>query len=43
MAAAMPDAHIASLIGCGHACHLEAPDAFVGAVDSFVNEPAAQH
>ncbi|MEY2399714.1 MAG: 2-succinyl-6-hydroxy-2,4-cyclohexadiene-carboxylate synthase [Actinomycetota bacterium] len=43
MTAAMPDAHVASLIGCGHACHLEAPDAFVGAVDSFVNEPAAQH
>jgi 2-succinyl-6-hydroxy-2,4-cyclohexadiene-1-carboxylate synthase len=43
MAAAMLDAHVASLIGCGHACHLEAPDAFVGAVDSFVNEPATQH
>jgi 2-succinyl-6-hydroxy-2,4-cyclohexadiene-1-carboxylate synthase len=40
MADAMPDAHIASLNGCGHACHLEAPDAFVGAVDAFVNEPA---
>ena len=39
---AMPDAHVASMNGCGHACHLEAPDAFVGVVDSFVNEPAAQ-
>jgi 2-succinyl-6-hydroxy-2,4-cyclohexadiene-1-carboxylate synthase len=42
MADAMPEAHVASMIGCGHACHLEAPDAFVGIVDSFVNEPAAQ-
>ncbi len=40
MARALPDAHVASMNGCGHACHLEAPDAFVGAVDSFVNEPA---
>ncbi len=39
----MVDAHVVSLNGCGHACHLEAPDAFVGVVDSFVNEPAAQH
>lgn len=39
---ALPDAHVASMNGCGHACHLEAPDAFVGAVDSFVNEPASQ-
>ena len=43
LAEAMPDAHVASMNGCGHACHLEAPDAFVGVVDSFVNEPAAQH
>ena len=42
-AAAMPDAHVVSMNGCGHACHLEAPDAFVGVVDSFVNEPATQH
>jgi len=40
MAALMPDAHVASMNGCGHACHLEAPDAFVGTVDGFVNEPA---
>ncbi len=39
MAETMPDAHVASMNGCGHACHLEAPDAFVGAVDAFVNEP----
>ena len=40
MADVMPDAHVASMNGCGHACHLEAPDAFVGTVDGFVNEPA---
>lgn len=40
MEALMPDAHIASLNGCGHAAHLEAPDAFVGALDTFVNEPS---
>ncbi|MEY2467503.1 MAG: 2-succinyl-6-hydroxy-2,4-cyclohexadiene-carboxylate synthase, partial [Actinomycetota bacterium] len=40
MAELMPDAHVASMNGCGHACHLEAPDAFVGTVDGFVNEPA---
>ncbi len=39
---ALPDAHIASMNGCGHACHLEAPDAFVGAVDAFVNEPTTR-
>ena len=33
------DAHVASMNGCGHACHLEAPDAFVGTLDAFVNEP----
>lgn len=42
MAGEMPRAHIASLTGCGHACHLEAPDRFVAEVDAFVNEPAAQ-
>ena len=42
MEAAMPDAHVASMNGCGHACHLEAPDAFVGVVDGFVNETADQ-
>ncbi|MEY2470762.1 MAG: 2-succinyl-6-hydroxy-2,4-cyclohexadiene-carboxylate synthase [Actinomycetota bacterium] len=40
MEALMPDAHIASLNGCGHAAHLEAPDAFVGVLDAFINEPA---
>ncbi len=39
---ALPDAHIASMNGCGHACHLEAPDAFVGVLDAFVNEPTSQ-
>lgn len=39
MAEAMPEAHLASLNGCGHACHLEAPDHFVTEVDAFVNEP----
>jgi 2-succinyl-6-hydroxy-2,4-cyclohexadiene-1-carboxylate synthase len=43
MEAAMPDAHVASMNGCGHACHLEAPDAFVGIVDAFVNETADQY
>lgn len=42
MVAAMSDANILMLNGCGHACHLEAPDAFVGIVDDFVNEPVAQ-
>lgn len=42
MAEAMPDAHVASLNGCGHACHLEATDRFVAEVDAFVNEPTAQ-
>lgn len=37
--AGLPDAHLWTMQGCGHACHLEAPDAFVGAVDGFVNEP----
>ena len=37
-----PDAHIASLNGCGHAAHLESPDAFVGALDTFVNEPTVR-
>jgi 2-succinyl-6-hydroxy-2,4-cyclohexadiene-1-carboxylate synthase len=40
LVAVLPDAHIASMNGCGHACHLEAPDAFVGLLDAFVNEPA---
>ncbi len=39
MAAEMREAHIASLNGCGHACHLEATDHFVAELDSFVNEP----
>lgn len=39
MAEAMPEAHVTAMNGCGHACHLEAPDAFVGIVDDFVNEP----
>lgn len=38
----LPDAHVAVMNGCGHACHLEAPDAFVGLVDAFVNEPPTQ-
>jgi 2-succinyl-6-hydroxy-2,4-cyclohexadiene-1-carboxylate synthase len=42
MADAMPNAHVATMNGCGHACHLEAPDAFVNIVDDFVNEPADQ-
>lgn len=39
MAEAMPEAHMTAMNGCGHACHLEAPDTFVGIVDDFVNEP----
>jgi 2-succinyl-6-hydroxy-2,4-cyclohexadiene-1-carboxylate synthase len=39
MESLLPDAHVASLNGCGHAAHLEAPDAFVGVLDDFVNEP----
>jgi 2-succinyl-6-hydroxy-2,4-cyclohexadiene-1-carboxylate synthase len=42
MESALPDAHIASLNGCGHAAHLEAPDAFVGTLDAFVNEPTSR-
>jgi 2-succinyl-6-hydroxy-2,4-cyclohexadiene-1-carboxylate synthase len=42
MESLLPDAHVVSLNGCGHAAHLEAPDAFVGALDTFVNEPAAR-
>ena len=42
MEARMPDAHIAALNGCGHAAHLEAPDAFVGTLDAFVNEPTTR-
>jgi 2-succinyl-6-hydroxy-2,4-cyclohexadiene-1-carboxylate synthase len=42
MAGLMPDAHVCVLNGCGHACHLEGPDAFVGALDEFVNEPGAR-
>lgn len=42
MAAEMPEAHIASLNGCGHACHLEATDRFVAELDAFVNEPPTQ-
>jgi 2-succinyl-6-hydroxy-2,4-cyclohexadiene-1-carboxylate synthase len=42
MAQALPDAHVATLTGCGHACHLEATDSFVGALDTFVNEPIAR-
>lgn len=38
MADAMPEAHVTAMNGCGHACHLEAPDAFVSIVDDFVNE-----
>ncbi len=40
MAEAMPEAHVTTMNGCGHACHLEATDAFVSIVDDFVNEPA---
>lgn len=43
MADELPNAHVASFNGCGHACHLEAPDRFVAEVDAFVNEPAVQH
>ncbi len=39
MAQEMPDAHVGSFNGCGHACHLEATDRFVAEVDAFVNEP----
>jgi 2-succinyl-6-hydroxy-2,4-cyclohexadiene-1-carboxylate synthase len=42
MESLFPDAHIAALNGCGHAAHLEAPDAFVGTLDAFVNEPATR-
>jgi 2-succinyl-6-hydroxy-2,4-cyclohexadiene-1-carboxylate synthase len=42
MAAQLADAHVAAMNGCGHACHLEAPDAFVGTLDAFVNEPIAR-
>jgi 2-succinyl-6-hydroxy-2,4-cyclohexadiene-1-carboxylate synthase len=42
MESQLPDAHIAALNGCGHAAHLEAPDAFVGVLDAFVNEPTAR-
>lgn len=38
MADAMPEAHVTTMNGCGHACHLEAPDSFVSIVDDFVNE-----
>jgi 2-succinyl-6-hydroxy-2,4-cyclohexadiene-1-carboxylate synthase len=43
MQVCFPDAHVASMNGCGHACHLEAPDAFVGTLDNFVNEPVTPH
>lgn len=39
MAHDLPDARVASFNGCGHACHLEAPDHFVAEVDAFVTEP----
>ena len=42
MESQLPDAHIAALNGCGHAAHLEAPDAFVGVLDAFVNEPTTR-
>lgn len=42
MESQLSDAHIAALNGCGHAAHLEAPDAFVGALDAFVNEPTVR-
>ena len=43
MAGLLPDANVVTMNGCGHACHLEAPDAFVGALDTFVNEPTIRH
>ncbi|HVE94581.1 MAG TPA: alpha/beta fold hydrolase [Acidimicrobiales bacterium] len=36
MAAGLPDATIFELGGCGHACHLEAPERFADAVLEFV-------
>jgi 2-succinyl-6-hydroxy-2,4-cyclohexadiene-1-carboxylate synthase len=42
MASLVPEAHVCRMNGCGHACHLEAPDTFVGALDEFVNEPLAR-
>lgn len=38
MASRLPDAAIVELGGCGHACHLEAPERFADAVLDFVED-----
>jgi pimeloyl-ACP methyl ester carboxylesterase len=38
MAAALPDARLVVVPAAGHAVHLERPDAFAAALDSFLQE-----